>query len=222
MKRNKSLERYFYAVDFEKNAKSKLSKKQFLVYTYLMSVSMWDADSQENHYYVYKNRFSVKDATEKLKISQPTWRTALQKLEDEHFIKIEDRWYEIYFPESFSPLNIKLISLLLDFSCVLTGGSLVGLYSTLYKYWKHCHDNKKTCTITINQMLALFEKNHSAANGKYYEVAMAIFETQGLMTIKRNIKRYVGQNYVEYEIKFVNTMLPKDLENRNYGTKEIE
>ena len=49
MKRIKSLERYFYALDYEKRIKTTLTKKQFLVYTYLMSISKWDSQSKEEH-----------------------------------------------------------------------------------------------------------------------------------------------------------------------------
>lgn len=57
MKRTKSLERYFYALNYEARIKSKLTKKQFAVYTYLLSISKWDAQTSEYHYYVYWNSF---------------------------------------------------------------------------------------------------------------------------------------------------------------------
>lgn len=61
MKRVKSLERYFYALDYEKEIKSKLTSKQFIVYTYLLSISKWDSQTKEEHYYVYFNSFTAKE-----------------------------------------------------------------------------------------------------------------------------------------------------------------
>jgi hypothetical protein len=223
MKRVKSLERYFYALDYEKQIKTNLTKKQFLVYTFLLSKSLWDAQSSEEHYYVYKNSFVIKDATKKLGISQPTWRSAIKKLIDEKLVKEKDRYYEIYFPKTYAPLNIKLISFLLDFSIYINNsGNIVGVYSTLYKYWELTYKNNKKCCISINQLLKLFEINHTAQSGKYYEILLAIFETQGLMTIKKNARKYKGQNYIEYEILFMNHQLPKNIEEQNYGPDDIK
>ena len=222
LKRTKSLERYFYAVDYEKKIKSKLTKKQFSVYTYLLSQSMWDAQTKEQHYYVYKNSFTITEAAAKLKISRPTWRAAIDKLKKENFISEQEKWYEIYFPKDFAPLHRSLISFLLDFSVELNGGNLVGVYATLYKYWYYCQSNDKPCCISINQLLHLFEARHDNVSGRYYEIALAIFESQGLMIIQHNNKKFNGGQYTEYEIKSVNTQLPKNLADTNYGPDDVK
>lgn len=222
MKRTKSLERYFYAIDYEKKIKSKLTKKQFSVYTYLLSKSMWDAQTKEQHYYVYKNSFTVTGAADKLKISRPTWRASIEKLKKEGFISEEENWYEIYFPTDFAPLHRSLISFLLDFSVELNGGNLVGVYATLYKYWNYRQQNNEKCCISINQLLHLFDSRHDHISGRYYEIALAIFESQGLMTIQHNNRKFNGGNYIEYEIKFVNTQLPKGFTDNNYGPSDIK
>ena len=222
MRRTKSLERYFYAVDYEKKIKSKLTKKQFSVYTYLLSQSMWDSQSNEQHYYVYKNSFTVTGAASKLKISRPTWRSSIEKLVKENFIVEKEKWYEIYFPKDFAPLHRSLISFLLDFSVELNGGNLVGVYATLYKYWNYCQQNERACCISINQLLHLFESTHDRVSGRYYEIALAVFESQGLMTIQHNNRKLNGGNYIEYEIKFVNTQLPEELTDNNYGPDDIK
>lgn len=223
MKRTKSLERYFYALDYEKKIKTNLTKKQFLVYTFLLSISKWDAQSGEQHYYVYKNSFTIRDITARLNISQPTWRSAIKKLESEGYIIVKQDWYEINFPNTFAPLHIQLISFLLQFSMVINNsGNLVGVYATLYKYWSFCQDNNSKCCISINQLLKLFEARHDALAGKYYELLLGLFATQGLMTIKMNDRKYQGQSYIEYEILNVNTQLPVQLINQTYGPEDIK
>ena len=57
-----SYDRDFEALDYGKAQKAKLTAKQYLVYSYLMYMSVWDAKSREDHYYVYKNSFKIKDA----------------------------------------------------------------------------------------------------------------------------------------------------------------
>ena len=223
MKRTKSLERFFYALDYEKRIKSSLTKKQLLVYTYLMSISKWDAQAKEEHYHVYFNSFTVKDACSKIGISQPTWRTAIQKLDKEGLIAVKDKWYKINFPATYAPLHIHLISFLLEFSAAINNsGNLVGVYATLYRYWKICQDNDQRCCVSINQLLKLFEARHDEITGKYYELLMGLFITQGLMTIKMNDKKYKGTLYTEYEIQFVNTQLPTPLGAKNYGVDDVK
>lgn len=222
MKRTKSLERYFYALDYEKRIKSSLTKKQLLVYTYLMSISKWDAQGKEEHYYVYTNSFVIKDVCKKLGISQPTWRSAIKKLGEENLIKERETWYEICFPAAYAPLHIHLISFLLEFSSFITNsGNLVGVYATLYKYWKFCQDNYKKCTVTINQLLKLFETKHDELTGRYYELILGLFTSQGLTVIKENRKKFQNHYYTEYEIQFMNQQLPPGL-NKEYGSDDIK
>ena len=68
---------------------SNLTAKQYLVYAYLMSISIWNAQQKEGHYYVYKNSFTVKDAATLLNISENTWRSAIRELRKQGYI-----WYE--------------------------------------------------------------------------------------------------------------------------------
>ena len=203
--------------------KTKLTKKQFLVYTFLLSISKWDAQTKEEHYYVYKNSFVIKDACAKIGISQPTWRAAIKKLKDEFYIQEYDNWFTIDFPATYAPLNIKLISLLLEFSIVMNnGGNLVGVYATLYRYWSYCKNNGSKCCITINQLLKLFEATFTHEAGRYYEVLLGLFYSQGLITMKMNTKKYLGQDYTEYEILDVNCQLPVSMQERNFGPDDIK
>ena len=129
MKRVKSLERYFYALDYEKEIKSKLTSKQFIVYTYLLSISKWDSQTKEEHYYLYFNSFTAKEAAAVCGISQPTWRAAIKRLLELNFIqnKEGEKWYTIPFPKVYAPLNTRLISTLLQFSMAINNsGNLAG------------------------------------------------------------------------------------------------
>ena len=225
MKRTKSLERYFYALNYEARIKSKLTKKQFAVYTYLLSISKWDAQTSEYHYYVYWNSFQVKDAIERIKISKATWYSAIEKLKKTELIKISDEYkaYIILFPKEYAPLNIKLISFLLDFSAVINNsGNLTGVYATLYKYWKNCQDNDVSCCVTLTSLNNLFESSRELENIKYYQLLLALFKSTGLMYIKEHQKKYCGKKYIEYEIEYVNMQLPEIYLNDYYGPDNVK
>lgn len=55
-------QRQVEALSYEDKEKSVLTTKQYFVYAYLLSVSKWNANRKEDHYYVYKNSFMIKDA----------------------------------------------------------------------------------------------------------------------------------------------------------------
>lgn len=209
-KRTKSLERYFYSLDYEKKIKSKLTRKQFAIYTYLLYLSNWNSIEGENHYYVYRNSFNIKQVCEKLKISQPTWRTGLEKLNDLGFIRIlypkgqtEKLWDKIKIPvpEAYAPLNIKLIGFLLDFSQYINNsGNLVGVYATLYRYWSYLNQNNRECNINITTLCHLFENHCDSDNSKYYQLILGLFNSTGLMTFKREVAYTHGRRYTNYKI----------------------
>ena len=60
-----------------------------------MSISKWDSQTKENHYYVYKNSFTITSAAAAVGISRPTWRTAIEKLEEAKYIKDMGDHYRI-------------------------------------------------------------------------------------------------------------------------------
>lgn len=100
-----------------------------------MSLSWWNAKDKESHYYVYKNQFKIKDACEILNISQPTWREAIEKLNEKCMIREENKFFKIYFPTTYAPLDIKVIKLLLPYGsklCSRGGGNIISVYSLIY------------------------------------------------------------------------------------------
>ena len=42
------------------------------------------------------------------------------------------------------------------------------------------------------------------------------------MIIQHNNKKFNGRQYIEYEIKSVNTQLPKNLADTNYGPDDVK
>lgn len=197
----KSQERLFEALNYGKGQKAKLTTKQYLVYSYLMSISKWDAQDREDHYYVYKNSFQVKDACALIGISQPTWRSAIKKLWQERYIDVADKYYLIEIPNTYAPLDINLIKFLLPYGAAIeNGGNIVSLYSIIYKYWKHCIENDDICEITINQLRNIFNVNHDKKTLAPYKIMLSLFEYYGLIKISRIGREYSGNPYTGYII----------------------
>ena len=219
----KSQERLFEALNYGKIEKAKLTTKQYLVYSYLMSVSKWDALDKEKHYYVYKNSFLIKDVCVLLNISQPTWRSAIKKLKEELYIQEFDKYYIIDIPNTYAPLNINLIKFLLQFGSVIdNGGNIISVYSPIYRYYKFCCDNNQICEITINQLRKIFNTKSSKEVLTTYRLMIDIFEIYNLMEIDRVGKQFQGNPYLSYVVKNVNLNVSKDSISDNGGPDNIE
>lgn len=209
----KSEERNFEALDYGKKKKAKLTNKQYLVYSYLMSISKWDSKNKEAHYYVYKNSFLIKDACALLNISQPTWRSAIKKLQEEIYIFDMGTYYEIKLPNTYAPLNIYLIKFLVNIGAQLkNGGDIVSVYSVLYKYLRYCEINNDQCEITISQLAMIFNSKRNSEILSKYRVMLGIFQTYNLIDLKTTKRNYNGIDYTAYIIKDVNLSLPEDID----------
>lgn len=192
-----------------------------------MSISKWNAQTKETHYYVYKNSFMVKDAVKIIGITQPTWRSAIKKLIDERYIVDEGDHYRIRLKKPYAPLHIDLIKALLPYGKELSiihkqGGNIIAVYSLLYLYWDSCQINSTECSITINQIKALFKSERTNATTMVYKMMLGIFQAYDLihMTIRYQSSPD-GKSYPLYTINKVRLELPKEMENEEIGDSEI-
>lgn len=197
-------ERSFRTMDYESQEKGSLTEKQYLVYAFLLSISKWNPT--ERHYYVYKNSFKVKEAADLLGISQPTWRAALKKLEEELYIKLENDVYYIYFSESYTKLDIVLIKFLVKYSKTLKeefGGIMPALYCVIAKYWMLQYNCGEDCIVTLSQLSNLFfgERTKEHLRGIY--VMLSLFKELGLMYITEVPQKVNGISYTGYRINYV-------------------
>lgn len=219
---SKSQDRLFEALNYGKGEKAKLTAKQYLVYSYLMSISKWDSQDKERHYYVYKNSFLIKDACAIIGISQPTWRSAIKKLREELYIQEFDKYYIIDIPNTYAPLNINLIKFLLPFGAAIdNGGNIISIYSVLYRCWKGAKDNDEACEITINQLRKLFNVNHDQKTLASYKLMLLLFEHYELIRIKRVGRHFQGNPYTGYIIEEVQLKLPENIEQDDIAPDDI-
>lgn len=207
-------ERDFEALDyagFDGKTKAKLTCKQYLVYSYLMSISKWSPKDIYNntHYYVYKSSFKINDACNMLDITAPTWRNAIKKLIKEGYIRDRDKYYTIKITDSFAPLNINLIKKLIDYGTQIEhGGWIVSLYSVLYKYLYYQNKCGYKCEVTISQLTKLFSNNPSLQMRRSVELMLALYQFWGLIDMQPIEREYYDNSYVGYIIKNVRLDLP--------------
>ena len=87
----KNKDRYFEALDMKKRQRAKLTPKQYLVYSYLVSISKWNANKAEQHYYTYKNSYVLNNVCKDLGLSANTWRSSIKILEEKGYIETDGK-----------------------------------------------------------------------------------------------------------------------------------
>lgn len=230
---SKSTTRNFEAL--EEDRKSKLTAKQYMVYSYLISLSKWNAKDKEDHYYVYKNSFDYNEACETIGIDTNTWRNALRKLYDEGYIDYQGKLftnkngktyykestknnkYIIYIKQPYAPLDIKLIKHLVELGAELNkmmnvdcGGNVVSIYSFLWYYWQRQED----CHINITELMAIYGKKREGEKYRFYHYLLGYLHTAGLINLSVMTKlNSFNKPYLDYKINCVNTSLTDCLDN---------
>lgn len=214
---SKSTQRRYEALEYQSKP-AILTQKQYLVYSYLISLSKWNSQENEKHYYVYKNSFVIKDACELLGITAPTWRSSIKKLHD-YGLLIEGqesihKQYKIAIPKNYAPLDLSVIKLLLPYATVLTpigGGNIISVYSLIYRYWIACSKEKESCEITVNQIKSMFNQRTAKSNYMIYKIMLDIFKATGLINYSECLRTNNGIQYRAYIIKKVEHEIRYDL-----------
>lgn len=190
--------RFFESLDYNVKQKSKLSAKQYLVYSYLVSISKVN-DLKTT--FVNKKSLVIKEACSFLKISQPTWRTAIKKLISESYICDKGNFYEIKLPQLRTTLPTQIIKFLVNVGIQTGCGEIVAVYSTIYKYWEFCKRNNEFCEITISQLSSLFSERRDLKTLEKYRGILKIFKDYGLVDFEEIKCQVKGINYFAYRIK---------------------
>lgn len=224
-----SSSRYYEALTEIDNAT--LTSKQYLVYAYLMSISIWNAAEKERHYFVYKNTFKVKEVARELGISENTWRSAIRELRKQKYIyydcdpseidnetykeKKSNKYYIINFPKTYVPLNMNLIKVLVKYGALIQGGgNIVSVYSMIYKYWYYCQQKGKDCFLTVSQISKVFTKKRTKEVNDIYRLMLSIFNFLKIVDITGYKELNDGKEYIKYKINLPLLNLPSNyLEN---------
>ena len=184
-----------------------LTPKQYLIYSYLLSISI----KRNNEYYVSNKKFKIKDVCEQLNISQPTWRNALKKLISENYIEQTQMGYIINYNKLFAPLSIELIKFLIPFG-IQYGGNIIFIYALIYYYWNIDNIYDNDCEITIHKIKKFFKDKRTAEDTKIYQKIFDLFKNTGLINMYTTEKKNNGVSYTVYHISSVSLDICPNIE----------
>lgn len=198
------------ALPYGEEKEVRLTNKQYLVYAYLVSISIFNPFDSINQYYVYKKSFQIKNACKILNITQPTWRNAITALISNNYIVKNSDYYTIKIPDDCVPLEVNLIKFLLKIgSQIETGGNIVEVYAEIFRYWKKCIENQDNCKITITKLKLPFTCQREKEVTSTYKLLLKVFDYFNLIEIKKSKKNGALGNI--YIIKNISSFLPKEV-----------
>lgn len=172
-----------------------LTPKQYLVYSYLLSIS----SKINNKYYISKQTMNIKNICEYLKISQPTWRSAIKKLIEQQYIEQIENKYIINYDKLFAPLSAELIKYLIPFG-VQYYGNIIFIYALIYYYWI-----RGDYEITIHKIKKFFKEKRAAEDTEIYKKILNLFKDSGLIDMYTIDKHNNGVSYTICHIDNVKT-----------------
>lgn len=196
----------------------RLTLKQWSVYYYLLSICHWNGKDREDHYFVYKNQINVSAAAKQIKISRPTFYTALDNLKKQYIVVEYDDYYTIQIPSIFASIDQATLSYLLPYQKTL-GPDLIRVYALLCRMDEHPELDRH-----FNKKMLLNVLGHNVKDNSFYEqmeIILAFLRHTGLIDVKiKTINSQIG-HYIDYLliktciINDKNVMIDTDLESEN-------
>ena len=98
----------------------KITEKQWTVYYYLLSVSIYNHKDREDHRYVYKSSINISSVSKNLGIARSTFYTAIETLGKFDLVESYSDYYILKLPKSYAEISRKLLSQLLSYRKELT------------------------------------------------------------------------------------------------------
>ena len=182
---------------------SKITDKYWSVYYYLVSISLWDMTSKEDHRYVDKKNINISNVSKMLNISRPTFYKAIERLQEYSLIYTlgkEDHYYYIPSPPIYAETNIKTIDYLLHFRKYV-GIDLLRTYLILSKYFKlHKQDGKEKFFVRKEIVDLLGHNIRDTSYYGYIDIYLSLLQGWGLIELKSQTITTANGGYVKYTL----------------------
>lgn len=191
----------------DKGQEYKLTAKQWIVYYYLISISRHKIT--ETHYYIYKNEINISKFSRILKVSRPTFYSAIKKMTDVGIMMEFTDYYHIEIPEVYAEINRNMITYLLLYQRFM-GADLLRVYIVLLRWWQV--SAKKRITFTKKQLVELLSHSKTETD-RYFtlELILGMLDHWKIAKIKKQIKISELGPYTEFLLESVSDFVPENI-----------
>ena len=183
----------------------KFTSNQWKVYYWLLMNSKWNARAKEDHYYIYKNKFTQDDIIKDTHIgSKASIKRAFDALEAQGAIEYNEQTkaYLLYFPRLYVPISTTILKVFFAFDWV-DMDLLVHLYSTLL-LWSQSENPE----FSVKFMYGVMDRYYSVEDRPKFIMCLSTLWGIGLIDVEKHSKTVCGKKTIEYLV----TEVKKDID----------
>ena len=183
----------------QRKVEYKLTYKQWSVFYYLISICEWNGRDRENHYYVYKDKLNISQASKKLNISRSTFYSALDKLSSKSLSAIVDGgdYYTINIPRIYAEIDRETLQFLILQTRFL-GIDFIRVYALLMRIYQFDSDR---CFVIRDLVLILGHNENDTGAYEKIRIYLALLEHWGLIELRfKTLHSDFKGTYKEYTL----------------------
>lgn len=157
--------------------------------------SKWNARGKEDHYYIYKNRFTQADIMKDTNIrSKECIRGAFEAFKVQGVIEYNEqsKAYLLYFPHIYVPISTTILKVFFAFDWV-DMDLLVHLY-TILLLWSQSENPE----FSIKFMYGVMDRYYSVEDRPKFITCLSTLQGIGLIDVEKHFKTVCGKKTIEY------------------------
>lgn len=157
--------------------------------------SKWNARGKEDHYYIYKNRFTQADIMKDTNIrSKECIRGAFEAFKAQGAIEYNEqsKAYLLYFPHIYVSISTTILKVFFAFDWV-DMDLLVHLY-TILLLWSQSENPE----FSIKFMYGVMDRYYSVGDRPKFITCLSTLQGIGLIDVEKHFKTVCGKKTIEY------------------------
>ena len=185
-----------YCGQSEEGRIQNLTSSESALYYYLLSISLWNAEVRENHYFVSKKNVNKTEIAKKLGIGKTTIFRAFANLKNKSIIKESDKYYYIRHPRYYAYIGQKTLAYLINFFPVF-GPDIIRVCALMY-HWEKLYGKEGLSVSDVVEMLG--QSRMVAENRKKVRAILSFLHGEGFIEYYITTEGYNGITFPMYHI----------------------
>lgn len=173
-----------------------LTPSESMLYYHLLSISLWNSELRENHYYVPKKSVNKTDLARKLGIGKTTIFRAFAGLQNKDILTESDKYYYIRHPKMYAYIGQKTLVYLINFFPIF-GPEIITICAFLY-HWERLYGKEGLTISGLVEMLG--QDKNFAPNRRKVRAILSFLQGEGFIECYITTEGYNGITYPMYHI----------------------
>ena len=185
-----------YCGQSEEGRIQNLTSSESALYYYLLSISLWNAEVRENHYFIPKKKVNKAEIAKKINISRATIYRAFSGLMEKSIIKESDKYYYIRHPRYYAYIGQRTLAYLINFFPVF-GPDIIRVCALMY-HWEKLYGKDGLSVSDVVEMLG--QSRQLVENRKKVRAILSFLHGEGFIEYYITTEGYNGITFPMYHI----------------------